>query len=302
MLFCKSSTMERKFSSLKLNDKNFPSLLKEIQNPPKEIFISGDLPENEAIKIAIVGTRKATLIGKTIAKQIAEELAKLGVIIVSGLAMGIDSSAHQGVINAKGKTIAVMANGLDKIYPAQNENLAQEILNFHGTLISEYPKGTPSYPNQFLERNRIISGLSIATIVIEAPDRSGSLTTARFALEQGREVLVLPGPADHPNYSGSHKLIRDGARLITSVQDILEDLNLELIKNTKTSLNNLFDKTTSFDKNHSLILTAIAEHGKSLNIDKICELTKLSSQTVNQSIATLIIEGIVKETENGYCL
>lgn len=292
--------METKPSFLKLSGQNFPKLLKEIPNPPKEIFVSGRLPKDEEIKVSIVGTRKATSTGKNLARQIAKDLSELGVIIVSGLAMGIDTASHMGALDAKKKTLAVLANGLDKIYPAQNENLAKDILAKGGALISEYPVGSPSLPHQFLERNRIISGLSIATIVIEAPDRSGSLATARFALEQGREVLVLPGPANHPNYAGSHKLIRDGARLITSAQDILEDLSLEISNSSAKSNEILNSKLDGLDADSSLIVGAICQAGESLNIDKICELTKLSSQTVNQSVATLVIQEIIKETEQGY--
>lgn len=291
--------MDKKVSSIKFLGENFPNLLKEIPNPPKEIFVSGNLPSDKNMKIAIVGTRKATQIGKSIARQIASELSRLNIAIISGLAMGIDSAAHQGVIDSKGKTVAVLANGLDKIYPAQNENLAKEILKLGGALISEYPARTPSLPYRFLERNRIISGLSIATIVIEAPDRSGSLATARYALEQGREVLVIPGPANHPNYAGSHKLIRDGARLITSTQDILEDLNIE-ITDCKLSVSDKIMEMLNDEEKE--ILETLKNSAQPLGVDKICELTKLSSQTVNSAMASFIINGIIKETETGYSL
>ena len=301
--------MEIKFDSssnliktISKNNDSYPSLLKEISAPPSKIFLLGSLPENKEIKIAIVGTRKATGTGKIIAQKLAAELSSLGIIIVSGLAMGIDSSAHQGALDAGGKTIAVLANGLDKIYPAQNKNLAKKILEYKGALVSEYPPGTPPYPNQFLERNRIISGLCQAIIVIEAPDRSGSLATARHALEQGREVFIIPGPIDHPNYSGSHKLIRDGARLITSAENIFEDLGLENLKPGRPSLKNLLEKINIKDKNQIAILTALSNSAVPLNIDKICELTKLSSQTANQSLAVLVILEIIKETERGYAI
>ena len=280
----------------------FPLFLKEIQNPPKKIFVSGELPADPpegGIKIAVVGTRKATSSGKIFAKKLAKELAENGVIIVSGLALGIDTAAHEGALEARGKTLVVLANGLDKIYPAQNENLAKAIVNSGGALISEYPTGTPSYPNQFLERNRIISGLCLAAVIIEAPDRSGSLATARFAVEQGREVFVVPGPAGHPNFEGSHKLIRDGARLISSVQDILEDLGLES-KKQKDSKNKIFDFKNIKDENQLRILKIIAFAGNPVGIDKIIEISKLEPQTVNQSLALLTITKVIKETEKGY--
>ncbi len=295
--------MEIKVENVAESDPRFPSSLRETQSPPSRLFVLGKLPKENSIKISIVGTRKATLAGKQIAKHIAKDLAQLDVVIVSGLAIGIDSAAHEGATEEKGITLAVLANGLDKIYPAQNENLARKIIELGGALISEYPLGTPSYPNQFLERNRIISGLSTATIVIEAPERSGSLATARFAIEQGREVFVVPGPVNHPNYAGSHKLIRDGARLITSAKDIFEDLGIE-IPNYKAQITgnshvqDVIKKITN--KNQLLIFKTIVEAGEVLNIDKIAELTKLESQVINQSLALLIIDGVIKETERGY--
>lgn len=224
---------KRIIAHINQKDPAYPRLLKEIPNPPENLYLLGNLPEKDTQKIAIVGTRKATAEGKKLAKEIAKKLAERGIIIVSGLAMGIDTAAHEGAIAAclpdgsQGKTIAVLANGLNSVYPAQNENLAKKILESDGALISEYPPETPSFPNQFLERNRIISGLSVATIIIEAPERSGSLATANWAAQQGREVFVFPGPANHSNFRGSHKLIRDGARLVASLEDILEDLGLE---------------------------------------------------------------------------
>jgi DNA processing protein len=293
--------------TIAFNDSDFPFLLKQIQNPPAQLFVHGELPLNysepelsayEQLKIAIVGTRKSTTTGKIIARNLAKGLSTHGIIIVSGLAMGIDTAAHEGCLEASGKTIAVLANGLDKIYPAQNENLAKKIVSMGGALISEYPLGTPSYPNQFLERNRIVSGLCTAVIVIEAPERSGSLATARNALEQGREVFVVPGPADHPNYKGSHQLIRDGARLITSIEDIFEDLNIDVA--TKYENNTNIQNYKIEDANQLLILKVVQEAGKPISIDKILETSKLDPQTANQSIALLTIAGVIKETAHGY--
>jgi DNA processing protein len=218
--------------------------------------------------------------------------------------MGIDTAAHEGALFGGGQTIAVLACGLDTIYPAQNENLAKKILEAGGAIISEYPVGTPAYQNQFLERNRIISGLCSATIIIEAPERSGSLATANWACQQGREVFVAPGPINHPNYRGSHKLIRDGARLMASVEDVLEDLNLEILNPKSEILNKSKIQNLKFkniqDKNQLLIYKTIQEAGGPLTIDKIIELTKLEPQVINQSLALLIIQEIIKETEKGY--
>ncbi len=288
------------------NDSQYPLLLNEIPNPPKKIHLLGNLPNQNSPYIAIVGTRKATTEGRLIAKKIAQKLAELGAVIVSGLAMGIDTAAHEGALAGNGKTVAVLACGLNEIYPRQNENLAQKILEANGVIISEYPIGTPAYPDQFLARNRIVSGLSVATIVIEAPIDSGALVTARLAAEQGREVFIIPGPINHPNYNGSHKLIRDGARLVNSIEDILEDLGSEIL-NSKIQILNKSQTSKSKiqnieDKSQLLILKVIQEAGKPLNIDKIIEITKLEPQIVSQTIAILTIQEIIKETEKGYAI
>src|SRR3990167_2642177 len=285
-----------KINIVNKNSKEYPRLLKEIQNPPEKIFILGKLPDDPPVggpKIAIVGTRKATDYGKSLAKKLARALTEIGAIIVSGLAMGIDTAAHEGAIEAKGKTIAVLANGLDQIYPKQNENLSKKILELNGAIISEYEPGKPALEHQFLERNRIVSGLSVATIVIEAPERSGSIVTARLAAEQGREVFVFPGPVNHPNYAGSHKLIRDGARLVSSIEDILEDLNINQISNIKNQndKSKFKNKINNIkDENQLLVFEIIEKAGRPLNIDKIIEITKLEPQIANQAIAFLTIQ------------
>ena len=271
----------------------YPCLLKEISDAPAGLYLLGELPAEEKPKIAVVGTRKATTEGRSIAKRIAKELSEQGMVIVSGLAVGIDSAAHEGALEANGKTIAVLANDLGKIYPARNQNLGEKILEFGGAIISEYGSETPYFKGQFLKRNRIISGLCQAVIIVEAPQKSGSLATARLEAEQGREVFVVPGPINHPNYYGSHQLIRDGARLISSTEDVLEDLGIS-VNQHKPAFENIKDK------NQLLIIQTIKEAGHPLNIDKIIELTKLEPQVVNQSIALLSIQGVVKETERGY--
>lgn len=275
-----------------LKDSNYPSLLKEIPDPPAVLYILGDLPDDPPAggpRIAIVGTRKATSNGCLIAKSLAKELSGAGCVIVSGLAMGIDTASHEGAVAAKAKTIAVLGSGLDEIYPRHNKNLAEAILNLGGAIISEYPPLEPAYPDNFLFRNRIISGLSLATVVVEAPQRSGSLVTARLALEQNREVFVVPGPANHQNYVGSHQLIREGARLVVSAKDILEDLNLKPLTPKE-----------KFSPEEELILETLQKTKKSLSIDKIMEITKLNPQVVNKTITFLVIKGIIKEIMGRY--
>jgi DNA processing protein len=276
---------------------NFPRPLKEIPYPPHAIYLKGEEIDEINPKIAIVGTRKATIQGKEIAKKFASELSKNNIAVVSGLAFGIDESAHKGAIEMKNKTIAVLANGLDNIYPRQNEKLGKQILECGGTLISEYPLGSPSIPQRFIERNRLISGLSLGIIVIEAPEKSGALATARFAIEQNRDVFVVPGPINHFNYVGSHELIKTGASLITSVDDALLALNL---KNSDLELEKKQKQLLFLDAEQKLIFEAIEKSGSALAIDEIAKLTKLEAQTINQLIAILVIQGIIKEDKGKY--
>ncbi|MDP2650618.1 MAG: DNA-processing protein DprA, partial [bacterium] len=218
--------MANEFKVIDIKEEDYPFLLKEIPNPPKQIYVRGVVPDLRLPAVAIVGTRKATTAGIGIAEGVAADLASRGITIISGLAMGIDTAAHRGALGVRGRTVAVLGNGISEIYPAQNERLAEEILETGGAIISEYPPGEPSFRGNFIHRNRIISGLSVAVVIIEAPLRSGALSTAGFAAEQGRNVFVVPGPVTHPNYVGSHALIRDGATLATGAADILEDLGL----------------------------------------------------------------------------
>lgn len=278
-----------------LEDKDYPGLLREIADPPKQLFVRGNQKIFKSIAIAIVGTRKSTSLGEKNAHDISRDLGSSGITIISGLALGIDSAAHGGALSAKAKTIAVLGNGVDKIYPAQNENLGNRILAEGGALISEYEPGTPSYKDNFIRRNRIVSGLSKAVVIIEAPERSGALATANFAAEQGRTVFVVPGPINNPNYVGSHALIRDGATLVTSAEEILEDLGIEKLSDSVKS-------TINLETNEKIIFEVLKKSGLPLAIDQIIELTKLEAQVVNQTLAILIIKNIVKETESGYTI
>jgi len=274
------------------DDINFPSSLREIPFPSFGIYVRGTLPQENQLKIAIVGTRKATPTGKLTAHNFAEELARTGVVVVSGLAFGIDAAAHNGSLDAGGTTLAVLAHGLDEIYPRTHTQLGEKIIQNGGALISEYPLGSPSFPYRFLERNRIVSGLSQGVVVLEAPITSGSLATARFALEQNRDVFVVPGPVNHPNFVGSHALIRQGAELVTGTQEILESLGVTPLK--KAEQTRLF--STPEEK---IILDALVRGGP-LHVDKIIEVTNLKATLVNQALSLLLLSNIIQETEEGY--
>lgn len=206
-------------------DKGYPEALKQIANPPPILFVEGNesLLLNE--QVAVVGSRRATAHGKRTAHWLASSLSKLGVTVISGLAMGIDAAAHQGALEGYGKTIAIVGTGMDQIYPARNRHLDQ-IIRSEGVLVSEFPLGTSPRPHHFPQRNRIIAGMSLATVVVEAQTRSGSLVTARLALEQNREVFAVPGAIDNSCHRGCHELIREGAYLVENTEDILRELKI----------------------------------------------------------------------------
>jgi len=203
----------------------YPPLLREISAPPPVLYAKGDISCLSAAKVAVVGTRNPSTTGCQISRSFSAELAEYGLVIVSGLARGIDRQAHEGALSASGQTIAVMATGIDCVYPRQHRAIAERIVS-NGLLISEFPLKTPPIAGHFPRRNRIISGLSIATLVVESALKSGTLVTARYALEQNREVLVVPGCVYNPQTRGCHQLIKQGAVLVASAQDILDELHL----------------------------------------------------------------------------
>lgn len=243
----------------------------------------------------MVGTRKATRNGCDLAFKTAADLGRIGFTIVSGLAFGIDAAAHQGALSVKARTIAVMAGGLDKIYPAANEGLAVKIILGGGMLVSEHPPGTPPYRHHFLARNRIISGLSLATVVVEAPEISGAINTARLAAEQGREAFVFPGTAGLQNYAGSNALIRDGARLVASTEDILADLNVKT-----GQLPTVLAVPPELNEEEEIIHSFLKQSGQPLFIDKIIEETKLPPQVASRIISSLTIKKAIKEEKGKY--
>ncbi|MDP2966851.1 MAG: DNA-processing protein DprA [bacterium] len=270
-----------------LNDKNYPKLLKEIKDAPEVLYYRGEiLPEENCF--AIVGTRRYSPYGKQVALEMAGDLAETGLIIVSGLAPGIDTFAHTAAVERNKRTIAVLGTGLDEktIYPQSNLKLAQRILETGGCLISEYPSGTPGSQFSFPQRNRIISGLSLGVLVVEAKEKSGALITAEWARKQRRKVFAVPGPIHSSNSKGPHKLIKQGAKLVEYTNDILKELNLPQAS-TRTVL---IENERSEEEN--LILKILKE--EALYIDKIIEKTKLPASTIASTLAILEIKGKVR--------
>ncbi len=205
-------------------DPRYPALLRAIPDPPPALFVLGD-PELLALpQIAMVGSRNPTSSGSRTAHDFAAHFAGCGLTVTSGLAIGIDAASHEGALSAEGLTLAVTATGLDRVYPARHRELAHRIVAGGGALVSEFPPGTPPMPGHFPRRNRVISGLALGTVVVEAALQSGSLITARQALDQGREVFAIPGSIHNPLARGCHRLIREGAKLVETATDVLEEL------------------------------------------------------------------------------
>lgn len=276
-------------------DPEYPTWLREIPLPPHAIYLRGELPDKDSVNLAVVGTRRATDFGKRLAEEIAEELARAGVNIISGLAFGIDVAAHSGCLKSGGKAVAILASGVDKITPRSNANLGEKILLSGGAILSEYPPDSPILAHQFLERNRIISGLASAVLIVEAPERSGSLATARFALEQNRNVLVVPGPANHPNYQGSHSLIRAGAILTANAQQVAEEIGVNLGDSKAKKITDLSEK-------EKLVLDLLEKAGEPLSIDRIILNGKLEIQDVSRALTGLTLANLIQETARGFLL
>lgn len=272
-------------------DENYPSNLLNIYDPPPFLYMKGELEKEDKVAIAVVGSRFASHYGKLTTETISRDLALEGVTVVSGLARGIDTSAHRGALSAKGRTIAVLGCGIDVDYPVENKKLKEEIV-LRGALISEFPMSTPPASLNFPIRNRIISGLSLGVVVVEASHRSGSLITARLALEQGRDVFAVPGSIDSLRSRGTHGLIKEGAKLVEDAQDIFNEI-LPQIKSSPQLTDMVQDKDELLSREARSILGVLTQ-GK-LQIDEIITDTDLSSSQVSSTLLDLELRGIIRQ-------
>ena len=278
---------------LRWMDDTYPALLKEIVGAPPLLFIEGDISYLSLPQIAIVGSRNPTHTGLETAQEFGYQLAKAGLIITSGMALGIDAASHQGALAADGKTIAVLGSGLSNIYPKRHYKLAEKIAE-QGCLVSEHLPSVPPLPEHFPRRNRIISGLSLGVIVVEAALRSGSLVTARYALEQNREVFAVPGSIRNPTASGCLALIKQGAKCVVTLTDVVNELPLNIQLTKKKSSKSL---NCTLDPMAQQVLACIENTPTS--VDQICMRSKLSPRCVNSALLQLELEGVVK-TQYGY--
>lgn len=281
--------MEKKIEKIIIEDKDYPEQLRKIKNAPKALYFKGKFQPNE-LCFAVVGTRRCSSYGKQIALEIAGNLAEAGITIVSGLAPGIDTFAHTAVVEQGKRTIAVLGTGLDEesIYPAENIKLTRKIVELGGLLISEYPPGTRGTRFTFPDRNRIISGLSSGTLVIEAKEKSGALITANYAFSQKRKLFAIPGSIYSLNSQGPHILIKKGAKLVDKAEDILQELNLPLHLAARGEVEG--SATQTLEEN--LILKVLKE--ETLHLDKIIEKTKLKTAIVASVLTILEMKGKVK--------
>jgi DNA processing protein len=273
------------------DDVAYPRRLREIANPPPVLYVRGDLRDTDDWAVAMVGTRRATSYGREVARELAATLAAAGVTVVSGLARGIDAAAHVAALEAGGRTIAVLGSGVDKVYPPEHEALAERVVA-GGALISDYPLGTPPESANFPPRNRIISGLALGVIIVEAGEESGALITADFAAEQGREVFAVPGNIINRNSRGPNRLIQQGAKLVLSADDVLEELNLKMVAHQAQARAQLplFDGA---DDTERALLTHLS--AEPLHADELSVLAGLPIASVSSALAMMELKGMVRQ-------
>ncbi len=273
-------------------DQNYPPSLVQISDPPPVLYLLGAITKEDRIAFAIVGSRAASTRGRLSAERIAGKLAGMGLTIVSGLAMGVDTWAHKGALLAGGRTIAILGCGLDISYPRYNNRLRGQIME-RGALVSEFPFGTPPLPMNFPRRNRIISGFSMGTLVLEAAKRSGSLITARFAMEQGRDVFAIPGDIGMPLSSGVNALIQKGAKLVQSVEDIVEELPLEVRKYLAMQEKKSETSSPVGNSKETLILGLI--NRAPVHIDDLTRETSMTPASIASLLMQMELKGLVRQ-------
>jgi DNA processing protein len=271
-------------------DSAYPPLLRGVPDAPAVLFVKGQLPGEGEPAIAVVGTRRATAYGRQAAEKLAGELARAGVVIVSGLARGIDAVAHNAALAAGGRTLAVLGSGVDRIYPAEHKGLAQRVVG-SGALVSEFPLGEPPDAPNFPRRNRIVAGLARGTLVIEADRESGALITVDFALEQGRDVYAVPGSIFSPVSRGTNAMIKDGAKPVMSADDILEDLEM-------SAVTAVLPAPTADTDEEAVVLALLSN--EPMHIDDIGRLARLPMSILGGTLAMMELKGMARQVGGQY--
>jgi DNA processing protein len=279
-----------KVKTLTVNSPLFPSQLRAIPNPPQQLYYLGDLEAVLALpRLAVVGSRKVSAYGKSVTLRLAKEAAGQGIVIVSGLALGVDSLAHEAAIEAGGKTIAVLPSGVENIYPAGHHQLAKRILQQGGVLVSEYPHDVEAFKGNFIARNRIISGLSDAVLITEAAIKSGSLHTANFASEQGRTLMAVPGNITSELSVGTNNLIKLGASPVTELRDILSAMNIQQTSKKAVARGSSLEET---------VILELIMHGVS-DASELLHRSQLETALFNQTLTMLEITGKIRAVGSG---
>jgi DNA processing protein len=285
---------KRNIDILTLEDDDYPEMLKYIQNPPLVLYSRGKIPKTNFV--AVVGSRKASGYGIETAVKLSSELAMAGITVVSGMARGIDTASHCGALNAGGETVAVLGCGVDQPYPPENKALMERII-ISGAVISEYPPGTPPATFHFPARNRIISGMSLGTLVVEAGMKSGSLITARFSLDQGREVFAVPGDITHYNSMGTNRLIKDGAKMVLSVDDILEELTFGIAPLDKGNGKKRKSRADALGPESKKVLTALKI--EDLYDEELSQKISIPLKDLYGILLDLELKGLVRKSLTG---
>ena len=268
-------------------DEAYPQRLKEIEQPPPVLYLRGEYLPDDLFAVAVVGTRRVTAYGRQITEELSAFLAANNITVVSGLARGVDAIAHQTSLKAGGRTIGVLGSGVDKIYPPEHRALAEKMLE-HGAIISDYPPGTPPEASNFPPRNRIVSGLSLAVVVVEAGETSGALITAEFAAEQGREVFAVPGSILAPQSKGTNKLIQNGALPLLSVNDLMQALDLTRMGEHKAAR-----KIIPADETEARLMNVLGD--EPLHVDEIRSQAELPIEKVTATLALMELKGMVRQ-------
>lgn len=287
-----SYLQQHKIEFITINDENYPENLKNLTDAPQILYLRGKLSKNDVNSVAIVGSRKMTSYGREVSQNLAAELASLGITIVSGLAFGVDLEAHGAALDAGGRCIAVLASGVDTITPRSNEWLGLKIIKSGGAVISEFPPGTTAQRHFFPFRNRIISGLSKAVIVVEGMLKSGTIYTAKHAAEQGRSVFAVPGQITSPMSQASHYLIKNGAKMVTSVSDILEEMDLQLKVDKE-----VVDKIMPSDELEGKLMEILER--EPLHLDEVARITGLQVNEVSGKLTVMELKGMVRNMGGG---
>jgi DNA processing protein len=269
------------------DDPAYPRRLKEINQPPPVLYLRGELSDSDQWAVAVVGTRRITSYGRQVTLDLAAGLARQGITVVSGLARGVDGVAHQAALDSGGRTLAVLGSGVDRVYPPEHRRLAEQICA-HGALVSDYPPGTEPEASNFPPRNRIISGLSQAVVVIEAGDKSGALITAAFASEQGREVFAVPGSLYAPQSKGANMLIKEGAHIFVDLHDLLETLNMHQVSQQQAAR-----MVLPSDPTEARLFAVLSR--EPLHVDEIRAQTQMPIEQVSASLALMELKGMVRQ-------